>query len=184
MDVKELSDKIQNIMAHNLSARNDGTVPKTAHLIAKGKGAAQEVRLNKKPKGAYMEKGGYMAALSSPERFQKLDDGWIRDLLLGVEWGPSSQKIMDFEEAKKFCAEKGGRLPEAHELHSLVDFSKREPAVNAEVFADMKHDDWYWTGTPVAGYSGLAWCVFYRGGNVGSLDVGSSNYVRPVRASQ
>ena len=113
-------------------------------------------------------------------RFKALDDGWIQDSLLGLDWGPSSEKTMTFRKAEAYCKKLGARLPESNELMSLIDHSKRYPAS----VIDMKYDDWYWTGTSVAGCPDFAWCVpFYIGLVIyDNKDLG--NYVRPVRASQ
>lgn len=122
--------------------------------------------------------------LKSSARFKELPDGWIKDLQTGLEWGPSSDKKVTFKEAEKFCAENGGRLPDIKELLSLVDYDRREPAIDKEFFPDTKHDDYYWSGKKVAGYSDLAWCVLFRSGSVVDDYVGYSSYVRPCRASQ
>ena len=118
-------------------------------------------------------------------RFEKLADGWIKDELTGLDWAPSSEERMDFADAQKYCADKGGRLPEADELHSLVDFTKHESATNTDIFKDTKHDDWYWTGTKASWRTDASWCVSFYDGN---MDLGGyellGNYVRPCRSSQ
>lgn len=130
-----------------------------------------------------VEVPAYLAQLTDPQRFFKRPDGWVRDNLLGLDWGPSSDKYMTFKEAEKFCKEQGGRLPELRELHSLVDYSKRDPAIDKNIFPDTQ-SRWYWTATPVAGLSSFAWCVGFGGGGVLGNGKGSYGYVRPVRASQ
>lgn len=121
--------------------------------------------------------------LQSPDRFTVLKDDWIKDSFTGLDWGPSSDDRMEFEDAVKYCSDNGGRLPEIHELNSLVDFTKREPAIY-EVFKDTKTDDWYWSGTKTSWRTDAAWCVsFISGGVYGYFEFGDS-YVRPVRSSQ
>ena len=127
------------------------------------------------------QKTTFLNALNDPERFKKLEDGWISDSLTGLDWGPSSDEVVDFKEAQKYCEKLGARLPESQELFSLVDHSKKHPA---SVLEDMKHDDWYWSGTTVAGGSDRAWCVYFVYGDVGVTHKDVGNYVRPVRASQ
>lgn len=117
-------------------------------------------------------------------RFKILSDGWVLDKALGIDWAPSSTKKMNWEEAKKYAADQGGRLPTVKELRSLVDYDKHSPAIDTQFFGDTKTDDWYWTGTVVAGHSGNAWCVGFNSGGVGSGNKGLDIYVRPVRASQ
>ena len=118
-------------------------------------------------------------------RFTRLPDGWVRDTLLGIEWGPSSDKIMNFKDANKYCDELGGRLPDVSEMQTLIDYSKRDLAINTQFFEDTKTDDWYWSGTVVAGDTGHAWCVYFSNGYVHSFyDKDGNNSVRPVRSSQ
>ena len=130
-----------------------------------------------------MAEGSLIVAVKSADRFMKLDDGWIKDSLLGIDWGPSSTETMKWEAAKKYCADLGGRLPERFELLALVDDTKRDPAT-FPIFTDTKTDDWYWTGTIVAGSDGHAWFVNFYGGSVGSYCKGDGGYVRPVCSSQ
>jgi hypothetical protein len=127
--------------------------------------------------------GGFLDKLRSPDRFQKLEDGWIKDSLLGLEWGPSSDTRMNWAAAKQYAVDKGGRLPTVDELASLVDRSKQNPAIDS-IFADTKTDDYYWTITAYAGSSGLAWCVYFGFGSVHCCGKDFYNYVRPVRSSQ
>lgn len=124
----------------------------------------------------------FVAMLTSPERFQILDDGWIRDAFLDLEWGPSSESEMNFAKAVKYCAKEGGRLPEAHELFTLVNLSKNSPAA-PKAFKDMK-SSWYWSNTKTSWSASAAWCVSFYCGSVSLNGVDIAIYVRPVRASQ
>ncbi len=140
----------------------------------------------------FIEKGEKLLAeiketISNPvesSRFKKLPDGWVLDKRTNLEWAPSSQKRMNFAEAEKYAAGKGGRLPAVRELHSLVGYDRHDPAIDTAFFSDTKTDDWYWTGTTTAWTTGAAWCVLFDFGRVGSNFKVDSNYVRPVRASQ
>lgn len=119
-----------------------------------------------------------------PARFKKLKDGWVRDKLCGIEWGPTSTRCMDWEDANKNAADQGGRLPTVKELCSLIDYDKHNPAIDTNFFKDTKTDDWYWTGTQLASCSDDAWVVYFGNGGVGYGHKDNNNYVRPVRASQ
>jgi len=127
---------------------------------------------------------GTAEKLPESNRFKKLSDGWIKDLKTGLEWGPSSDKKMDWEDAQKFCEKKGGRLPERFELESILDLTKYNPAIDKDFFADTKTDDYYWSNTPVAGDSDNAWVVGFYNGYVGYCNEDNNDYVRPVRSSQ
>jgi len=114
------------------------------------------------------------------DRFTRLKDGWIRDVRTGLEWGPSSDKAMKFDEAKKYCADQDGRLPTVDELFSLVDRTKYSPATT---IPGMK-SEWYLASDPVAWNSGYAWGVCFGFGYVGTGGKDGDCYVRPVRSSQ
>ena len=121
--------------------------------------------------------------LRDPNRFQKLEDGWVRDKLCGVEWGPSSDKYLTFKQAQAYCKKLGGRLPDVEELASLVDRTKYDPAIDKDIFLDTK-SSYYWTGTQHARWSDSAWCVVFVNGHVSNDGKGYDVYVRTVRASQ
>lgn len=126
----------------------------------------------------------YLDKLTAPGRFLKRPDGWVRDNLLGLDWGPSSTKCMNYAEAEKHCASVGGRLPTIRELHSLVDYSQYKPAINKEIFADTKIDDYYWTATAHPYWQNSAWVVDFSYGYVSSNSKDDAGCVRPDRASQ
>lgn len=121
--------------------------------------------------------------LSNPDRFTLKEDGWIQDNLNGIDIGPSSDATMDFEEAKAYCLEKGGRLPEIQELYSLVLLSKKEPYCSP-IFKDMKKDDWYWSGTVTPWNKNAYYCVSFSSGIVNDSFESFNRCVRPVRSSQ
>jgi hypothetical protein len=114
------------------------------------------------------------------QRFVKLSDGWIKDKTTGLEWGPGSSNELKWEEAKKYCADKGGRLPTVRELEFLIDRTKHDPATT---IPDMK-SFWYWTSEELAGNSGGARVVGLGYGSVYGYNKDNNNYVRPVRFSQ
>jgi len=125
-----------------------------------------------------------VALRSKDGHFTRNADGTVTDNLLNLTWYPTLERKLTWEEAKKECEKLGCRLPTRKELESLLDLSKHSPAIDAEIFPDTKTDDYYWTGDTCAWGSGFAWVVGVGSGSVGSFDKGSSNYVRPVRASQ
>lgn len=122
------------------------------------------------------------ALLQDPKRFTLLPDGWIKDEFTGIDLGPSSDEEMNMKDAIKFCEEKGGRLPTIHELHSLVDFTKEQPACYS-IFKDTK-SSWYWSSTNTAWNKKAVWCVSFYYGYVYFCYEGRNGYVRPVRPSQ
>ena len=134
-----------------------------------------------KPK-VFSTQGKFFEPLYNSDRFKKLKDGWIKDNLLGIDWGKSSNKRMSWAEAKEYATKEGGRLPEIDELNSLVDRSKYKPATHP-IFTDTQ-SSYYWSGTTYAVYTGLAWVVYFGDGYVNGGSKVFEHYVRPVRSSQ
>lgn len=116
-------------------------------------------------------------------RFQRLSDGWIKDLELDIEWGPSSSEGMVFSKAQEYCKSLGGRLPTVDELFSLVDRNIDNPCVNKKTFKDMK-SEYYWTSEITSWNKNARWVVGFNYGNVCYNYESDYSYVRPVRPSQ
>ena len=123
------------------------------------------------PKDKFQEEG----------RFEKLEDGWVRDNLSDFDWSPSSKQEMTWEEAKSYCTKEGERLPSLQELVSIVDYSKESPSIN-EVYFPNTFSSYYWSGTKYS--ATYAWVVRFSDGFVNYYSKTSSLYVRAVRASQ
>ena len=121
----------------------------------------------------------------SDTRFTKLSDGWVKDSLLGIDWGPTYPSKINWKEAEETCKKDGYRQATSKEMMSLIGHEKHNPAIvdGAEIL-DIKTNDWYWTSTPCAWSSGSAWYVVFDSGGVSGGSKGSYNYVRPVRSSQ
>ncbi len=120
-------------------------------------------------------------------RFTDNGNGTISDKKTALIWDKDgSQSTMTFNEAEKYCedlSEKTGeqwRLPTVEELFSLVDYTKKDPAINS-VFGCKPN--YYWTSTPYAVDSDCAWVVVFSFGHVGWYYRSGDNYVRPVRQS-
>ena len=122
---------------------------------------------------------------ASDERFIDNGDGTISDTKTRLMWRKDgSKERLTYAQAEEFIAELNReewtdwRLPTIEELFSLVDFTKREPAVNP-MFECEKAS--YWSSTPVAGYSNLAWIVYFYDGNVNNNNRSNRYFVRPCR---
>lgn len=127
------------------------------------------------------------------ERFVDNGDGTISDTrvlpngkrLMWMKEG--SQERLKYEEVEEFVVELNKeqypdwRLPTIEELFSLVDFTRREPAINPLFKCESAG---YWSSTPYVSTSGpydFAWFVYFFDGFV-SLDLRNFEYyVRPVR---
>jgi hypothetical protein len=79
-----------------------------------------------------------------------------------------------------FAGNSDWRLPNANELHTIVEYGSYNPAINTALFPNTP-DNYYWSASPVAGSSYYAWIVYFDYG-YGSWDgKGSSYFVRLVR---
>jgi len=75
------------------------------------------------------------------------------------------------------------RLPNVKELSSIADKSLSNPAIDSMAFPATP-SYWFWSASPYAGYSNVAWYVNFGDGYVGNFYRDSSVYVRLVRAGQ
>jgi len=90
--------------------------------------------------------------------------------------------------AAGWCGYKDWRMPGKAELHSIVDYSRYNPAIDTTYFPDTNEQYWsyWWSSSPVAGNSGHAWLFpfGYDGGTGTVSDKGNAFYVRLVRSGQ
>jgi len=134
----------------------------------------------------------FIALRKSPDRFVKLDDGWIRDKYLSVltgknyDWAPTEhEQHIPWQVGQDHAAKLGGMQPSLEELLSLIDEDKANPAiVEAAKVLGLKLDDYYWTRTTYPGDSDCARVVGFSLGYVGGTRKVNSSDVRPVRLSQ
>lgn len=125
----------------------------------------------------------------SKPRFIKNKNNTITDTLTGLIWGPTFEKVMNWNDAEKACKElklaghKDWRLPTVKELISLVDYTKYIPAIDTKFFPDTK-SNWYWTSTIHAGDPGHAWIVSFSNGDVNVYYKDYGSHIRPVRSSK
>jgi hypothetical protein len=73
------------------------------------------------------------------------------------------------------------RLPTRLELASLVDFGRSNPAIDARHFDSSTPSSHFWSSSPLAGSSSLAWYVNFGDGYAHTADVSFKNYVCCVR---
>jgi len=98
----------------------------------------------------------------------------------------SSSDRLTWQDSLAFCenlslaGHSDWRLPDSNELQSLVRIDAHNPAIDTSAFAC--ETDYYWTGSPVAGYSGYAWVVNFNSGYAGGRRKDDTYYVRCVRS--
>ena len=118
--------------------------------------------------------GNLFELMQSPNRIEKISDGWLRDHFLSkfygkdYLWSPSSlEKYIPWKDGQDYAA-KYSMQPSRFEFNTLFDLTKYGPALIESAKAlELKTDDYYWTRDPFAGGPGDAWCV---GIKIGSVD--------------
>ncbi len=92
-----------------------------------------------------------------------------------------------FEQAQGLTSSLGGhadwRLPSLWELMTIVDYDESNPAINGEVFPDTL-SSLFWSGSPFANLSDVAWYVHFRHGNANGSSRDDARSVRLVRGAQ
>jgi hypothetical protein len=113
-------------------------------------------------------------------------NGTVMDLITGLTWQQGEAGAMTWDEALTYCGNlrlanhNDWRMPNCVELQSIVDYSKRDPAINTAVFPGAMSSR-YWSSTPYALHSGIAWVVDFVDGSVDYGHKSYSLYVRAVR---
>jgi len=137
-------------------------------------------------------------------RFMDNKDGTVTDNLTGLIWLKNTKcfGLMDWEGARLAAKHlKNGdcgpdpalilsdgssaghwRLPTMRELCTLIDYSKRNPALsNGHMFSDFS-PGYYWSATTFDYHSGMAWIVYFESGTTCYEDVtNQAGHILPAR---
>ena len=141
-------------------------------------------------------------ATTPTNRFTINNDGTVSDTKTGLTWKKCSegqsgvdcrtgtattytwqgalQQAQSVNNNGGFAGYKNWRLPSIKELNSIVEEQCSEPSINLAVFPESP-SDWYWSSSPYANDSSLAWGVFFSFGGSNYYVKGYSNFVRLVR---
>jgi hypothetical protein len=116
-------------------------------------------------------------------------DGTVTDTATGLMWQQDTEGLMNWEASLGYCENlslagfSDWRLPTAKELASILDLSKRNPAIDTDYFPNTVSFP-YWSSTTRANTYVGAWIVGFGDGGVYDLKKSDSYYVRAVRAGQ
>lgn len=119
-------------------------------------------------------------------RFVINDNGTVLDTSTNLTWQRDvPSQTFTWEGAKHYAASLdfaggGWRLPTLQELVSVVDYSKFAPAIDAVVFPSTP-PEFFWSASPYAVSSYLAWYVDFGYGYTFNSLVDGSGRVRCVR---
>lgn len=125
-------------------------------------------------------------------KYKLSEDGLsVTDTSTNLTWmQKGSESLMAEEEAHKFIEAQNKaafagftdwRLPTVHELFSLVDTSKHNPAINPVFNCESRC---YWTASQYAPYPAYAWIVNFNYGYTGADYKHGNYFVRLVRSKQ
>lgn len=102
----------------------------------------------------------------------------VTDLLTGLIWTKNSNpadfplqwtEALDFIDnlnSQNFAGRNDWRMPNRRELHSLISFSEKKPAIPADHPFGKIFLAWYWSSTSYAGGLKHAWRVHFEGGRM------------------
>ncbi len=118
-------------------------------------------------------------------------DGTVTDPDTGLMWQEDTalgtytwQEALEYAENLTLGGHNDWRLPNRHELHSLINYSRFNPAIKSAL-VEKTESSGYWSATTYAGNMGRAWSVEFDSGRViGYGNKSNSYYVRVVRAGQ
>jgi len=119
----------------------------------------------------------------------------VSDSKTGLQWQDNNetnstayswQEAIDHCEALTLDSLDDWRLPNINELKTLIDRSKREPAIKENVFEYIGTNNYYryWSSTSIVGYEDAAWFVYFYDGFVYGDSKYANFYVRCVRDGQ
>ena len=117
-------------------------------------------------------------------------NGTITDKTNGLMWmKETSDSQMSLEDALAYCESltiagySDWRLPTIKELQSLVDYGRKDPAIDTRFFPDTSSSG-YWSSTTRHVYISNAWRVNFLSGSVSWDGKSDFFYVRAVRGGQ
>ena len=117
----------------------------------------------------------------------------VTDNLTGLIWARNANQFgkVTWPNALSSCnnlnygGETDWRLPNWQELHSLIDVTHNNPALQTgHPFAAVAIDDYYWSSTTDGGSANYAWVVGVNCGSIINRTKVTTYYAWPVRGGQ
>ena len=135
------------------------------------------------------------------DRYDIHGDGTVTDTVTGLMWMQCSlgqdpdancsgnatehnwQEALEAAEASTSATYTDWRLPNIKELSSLAARDRYNPAINSTIFPNTS-SDWYWSASPLANNSNLAWLLYFNYGDDSRNFRSYDFHVRLVRSGQ
>jgi hypothetical protein len=102
------------------------------------------------------------------------------DCSSGSATGYAWQKAKDYCDGLVYAGYDDWRLPDDHELFSIVDYSRYQPAIDITAFPATP-SYLFWSSSSHANYTEDAWYVYFDYGEVSSTEQRYGNGARCVR---
>ena len=109
----------------------------------------------------------------------KTDDAGVRDKDNRYSFDQAAQLAATVNQTG-LCGASDWRVPNRHELQSLVYYGRVEPAIDTDYFPNTV-SNWFWSSSPYVGNASYAWVVDFNNGNVFNYSRFSVSAVRLVR---
>ncbi|WP_139786638.1 DUF1566 domain-containing protein, partial [Desulfamplus magnetovallimortis] len=116
------------------------------------------------------------------------NDNIVEDTQKELEWQREDDGVeRTWEVACQYCEDlvldghSDWRIPDVEELSSIVDYTRYNPSIPANIFNNVKTIN-YWSGSTRASNTDFAWLVHFYHGNVGYASKPYDKYVRCVRS--
>ena len=107
------------------------------------------------------------------------DGGWCGETSLC-----DTDAYVKMVNAQSWCGAKNWRLPSKRELRTLINYNKIPFVLDRAYFPNTLDDKAYWSSTPDAYETHLAWCIIFNHINTIVIDKGSKLPVRLVRQEE
>lgn len=115
-------------------------------------------------------------------------DGTVTDTCTGLMWqretarGPYTwQQALQYCEGLNLAGHGDWRLPDVHELQSIVDYGRRRPSIDPTLDGTSSV---YWSATEYVAADLYAWAVYLDDGAVHPLPRSTGGCARAVRGTR